>query len=358
MATGSRSASPSRGGPGGSPSRRPKPPGGSGVLDHGQAVIEVRRHNAAFCRDCFIHYVGQQVTRAIARYRMLGHTDRVLVAVSGGKDSLALWDLLLELGYRAEGLYLSLGIGAYSERSKAVCQALADARGAGLLVHDLAAEHGYTIPEAAGTGGRSSCGVCGMSKRYVFNRAALQGGYDVVCTGHNLDDEAAVLFANTLRWETAAMARQFPVLQATRPGLVKKVKPLYRVAERESAAYCVLKGIDYVVEECPLVAGNTQLRHKETLDRMEEAAPGTKHTFLFGYLDNAAELLRGDDPAALTECARCGMVTQAPDDPAEAPVCAFCRARERLRARPGGRRPRGRGLPIVEVTGGGNPPPG
>ena len=71
----------------------------------GAAVMEVRRHNAAFCRDCFLHYVGQQVTGAIAKYRMLGHTDRVLVAVSGGKDSLALWDLLLELGYQVGSLY-------------------------------------------------------------------------------------------------------------------------------------------------------------------------------------------------------------------------------------------------------------
>ena len=57
----------------------------------GAVVIEVRRHNAAFCRDCFFHYVGQQVTRAIAKHRMLAPADRVLVAVSGGKDSLALW---------------------------------------------------------------------------------------------------------------------------------------------------------------------------------------------------------------------------------------------------------------------------
>jgi tRNA-5-methyluridine54 2-sulfurtransferase len=294
------------------------------------AVIEVRRHNAAFCRDCFLHYVGQQVTRAIAKHRMLAPSDRVLVAVSGGKDSLALWDLLLELGYRADGLYLSLGIGAYSERSKQLCQAFADARGATLLVHDLAAEHGYSIPEAASKGGRSSCGVCGLSKRYVFNRAALQGGYDVVTTGHNLDDEAAVLFGNTLRWDVSAMARQFPVLEATHAGLVKKVKPLYRVAERETAAYCVLKGIDYVVEECPLVAGNTQMRHKQTLNQLEEAAPGTKHSFLFGYLERAAELLKTADVAALAECSRCGMTTQAPEDPASTPVCAFCRSRSRL----------------------------
>ncbi len=310
------------------------------------AVIEVRRHNAAFCRDCFLHYVRQQVTRAIVKHRMLAPSDRVLVAVSGGKDSLALWDLLLELGYQADGLYMSLGIGAYSQRSKALCEGFADAHGAKLMVHDLAAEQGYTIPEAAGGGGRSSCGVCGLSKRYVFNRAALEGGYDVVATGHNLDDEAAVLFANTMRWDTATMARQFPVLEATHRGLVKKVKPLYRLAERETAAYCVLKGIDYVVEECPLVVGNTQLRHKETLNRMEEASPGSKHNFLFGFIDRAAELLRSADAAELAECSRCGMVTQAPEDADEAPVCAFCRSRGRLL----GAKARERALPVVEVS--------
>jgi tRNA-5-methyluridine54 2-sulfurtransferase len=320
-----------------------------------RATIEIRRHNAAFCRDCFFHYVRQQVTRAIDKHHMLRPDDRVLVAVSGGKDSLALWDLLLDLGYRADGLYMSLGIGGYSERSKDTCQAFADARGAKLVLYDLGAEQGYTIPEAAAKagraprgGGRSSCGVCGLSKRYVFNRVALQGGYDVVATGHNLDDEAAVLLANTLRWDTATMARQFPVLEATRPGLVKKVKPLYRVAERETAAYCVLKGIDYVVEECPLVAGNTQLRHKETLNQMEEASPGTKHNFLFGFIDRAAELLASADDAELTECARCGMVTQAPEDPAAVPVCAFCRSRERLLGSGAGRQ----ALPLVEVVGG------
>jgi uncharacterized protein (TIGR00269 family) len=331
----------------------------------GPVVIEVRRHNAAFCRDCFFHYLGQQVTRAIAKHRMLAPTDRVLVAVSGGKDSLALWDLLLGLGYQADGLYLGLGIGGYSERSKQVCRDFAAARGAELVVHDLAHEQGYTIPQAAGKHGRSSCGVCGLSKRYVFNRAALEGGYDVVATGHNLDDEAAVLFGNTMRWDTAAMARQFPVLEATRPGLVKKVKPLYRVAERETAAYCVLKGIDYVIEECPLVAGNTQMRHKETLNQLEEASPGTKHTFLFGYLDRAAELLRVADDADLTECARCGMVTVAPEDPAEEAVCAFCRSRARLvggaalpagpgpavRPARGAAAPAGASLPLVEREG-------
>jgi len=314
-----------------------------------KAVIELRRHSTAFCRDCFCGYARGQVQRAVEKQRMLQASDRVLVAVSGGKDSLALWDILNRLGYRADGLYLGLGIGGYSDRSHDVCAAFAAERGLTLVTYDLAAEQGYTIPMAAQAGGkhgRSSCAVCGLSKRYVFNRVALDRGYDVVATGHNLDDEAAVLFGNTLRWDTAAMARQAPVLPAG-DGLVKKVKPLYRLAERETAAYCVLTGIDYVVEECPLVGGNTQMRYKDTLNRLEEDVPGVKHTFLLGFLDRAAELLSNADHAELAACARCGMTTTAPETPgtsrpsasgketseesaAGRPVCAFCRTRDRL----------------------------
>ncbi|MCA1823910.1 MAG: hypothetical protein LC640_06540, partial [Frankia sp.] len=157
------------------------------------------------------------------------------------------------------------------------------------------------------------------SKRHYFNQVARDHRYDVVATGHNLDDEAAVLFGNVLRWETAYLARQAPVLEARHPSLVKKVKPLYRVAERETAAYCVLTGIDYVVEECPLVEGNTQLKYKAVLDELEAASPGTKHNFLFGFLDNAKQLFPPDG-VELHECIHCGAPT-----PGES--CAFCNAR-------------------------------
>ena len=68
------------------------------------AAIDIRRHNAAFCRDHFLHHCEEQVRRAIDTHRMFEPSDRVLVAVSGGKDSLALWDMLTHAGYRADGL--------------------------------------------------------------------------------------------------------------------------------------------------------------------------------------------------------------------------------------------------------------
>ena len=292
----------------------------------GRAVVEVPRANAAFCGGCFTGtYVRNLVERAIRHDRMFGPDARVLVAVSGGKDSLMLWDLLLDLGYAADGLYLGLGIGGYSDRSRVVCEEFAAARGATLVVRDLGETAGFTIPLAAANSSRPACAVCGLSKRHLFNSAAREGGYDVVATGHNLDDEVAVLLGNVLRWETGYLARQSPVLESTHPSLVKKVKPLYRVAERETAAYCVLKGIDYVVEECPLVEGNTQMRYKGLLDALEAAAPGTKHNFLFGFLEKGRAHFPPDG-VPLNECVECGSAT--PGD-----LCAFCRAKRQLVAR-------------------------
>jgi uncharacterized protein (TIGR00269 family) len=291
----------------------------------GPPVVEIRRHNAAFCRDCFVRHVHEQVKRAIAGHRMFGPQDHILVAVSGGKDSLALWDVLLQLGYRAAGLYLGLGIGAYSDRSGERVGAFARERGADLIQVDLAEAYGFDVPTAGRRGSRSTCAVCGLSKRYVFNRVALERGFDVIATGHNLDDEAATLLGNTLRWQTDYIARQSPVLPAE-DGLARKVKPLYRLSELETAAYAFLRGIDYVVEECPLVAGNTQLRYKEAMNRLEESSPGTKAQFFLGYLERAAPLFARQDEAELRPCERCGQ-------PTTGRFCAFCRAQAQILGR-------------------------
>ena len=101
------------------------------------AVIELRRHNAGFCRDCFFRHCGEQVRRAIDEFEMMQPGERVLVAVSGGKDSLGLWHLLRTLGYEADGLYVGLGIGEYSDTSGQYARAFAQEHGLKLLDHQL-----------------------------------------------------------------------------------------------------------------------------------------------------------------------------------------------------------------------------
>ena len=138
---------------------------------------------------------------------MINADDRVLVAVSGGKDSLALWHILVELGYQADGLYLGLGIGDYSDESGRYTRNFAGQSGAPPHRGRPPADLGFDIPTGAKAAAECPARRAGLSKRHLFNKSAIDGGYDVVATGHNLDDEAAVLFGNVIRWDLAYLGR-------------------------------------------------------------------------------------------------------------------------------------------------------
>jgi uncharacterized protein (TIGR00269 family) len=159
-----------------------------------------------------------------------------------------------------------------------------------------------------------------------------------VATGHNLDDEAAVLFGNVLRWKIEYLRRQLPVLPEGN-GFPRKIKPLIRLGERETAAYCVIRGIDYQLDECPMAASNKHLAYKEALNEIELESPGTKTAFYFEFLRRMAPLLAaGDDN--LEDDGRSGIDgadvigrCRSCDGPTDKQVCAFCRLLDRVTVR-------------------------
>ena len=292
-----------------------------------EAVLNMRQHKLALCEACFPLWVQEQVARTIHRHRMFEPEHRILVAVSGGKDSLALWDILLTLGYQADGLYIDLGIrqGGYSTVSQEKARAFAGGHGgARLLVESVPGRYGQSVPEVAAhhRRGHKVCSVCGLVKRHIMNRVARDEGYDVIATGHNLDDEAAVLLGNVLRWEAGYLQRQAPVLPADQAGLARKVKPLCTLYEREMAAYALVRGIDYIYDECPYAVGAQSLYYKDLLTQLEGHSPGAKRQFYDSFLrarERGAIVFRDQGQESLQPCRECGQPTSAGG------LCAFCR---------------------------------
>jgi uncharacterized protein (TIGR00269 family) len=262
----------------------------------------------ALCGEDFLAFVLNRVQRTIDRYKLFAPRERVLVAVSGGKDSLALFDILQRLGYAVEGLCIDMGIEGFSQRGHEAAAAFVAKRSAPLHLHSLLKETGAGISEIAFQLRRQPCSLCGMMRRYIMNRFAREGGFTALATGHNLDDEGATLLGNVTSWQIGYLAKQSPLLPATHPYLVKKAKPLALVAEREVLAYCLLRGIAFHEEQCPHAKGATSRKHKEVLNLLEYYSPGSKIRFYQEFLKHQ-KMFPPIEAQGLQECSVCGSLT-------------------------------------------------
>ncbi len=294
-----------------------------------KATIHLYQHRLALCKDHFLEWLPDQTEHFIKKYRLFTRNERILVAVSGGKDSLSLWDILWKLGYIADGIHIDLGIDAgigYSQKSRLLTEQFASERNLKLHIVDVKTSYKENIPELSGhtqRGQSKPCSICGLVKRYLMNKSALDGGYKVLATAHNLDDEAAILMMNTLNWSLDLLGRQLPSLPE-QSGFVRKVKPFCRTYEREAAAYAILSRINYIYEECPFSDGSTQLYYKQILNQIEDKQPTVKLDFYLGYLRASEKGMfawkaNDEESTIVTHCENCGQPTTGKG------LCSFCK---------------------------------
>lgn len=290
------------------------------------ACVALPSHHSGFCKDCFPLFFTKQVETAIRREKMFTHDERILVALSGGKDSLALMLELKLQGYDVTGLHIDLGIPNSSGKARKKVEDFCDLHDLDLRVFEME-KWGLPIPDIKQYVKRPVCSVCGKMKRHHFNRIAREEGFDVLATGHNLDDEVARLFANTLRWDTAYLSDQGPTLPAS-DGFVRKVKPLFRLSEFETANYAFLKGIEIHSDPCPYASGASFTHHKELWGELEYRSPGQKFQFYQSFLKKGKpafanwEKETGDE---LNPCIECG-------SPTSAGTCSVCRIKAAVKA--------------------------
>ena len=264
-----------------------------------------------YCRDCFIERYEEAVKSTIKRYKMIRKGEKILAALSGGKDSVAMLSVLSNLSLQVEALHIDLGIGDYSRKSLEVSKKVSEALGVELHVISLKS-YGFTIEDVK----RRECSVCGNAKRYLMNRFAREMGFNVIATGHCAEDILANFFKNLYSGNIEWSEKQKPRIEGF-DKIVTRIRPLYEIGERENLLYVMARDLPFLYEECPKAPST---KWKEIVYEIERKIPN----FKINCLRNLARE-REEKKVDYRYCKVCGEITTAE-------VCQFCRNVMRFRS--------------------------
>ena len=296
------------------------------------AVTHIRYSGQHLCEEHFLRFFRQR-TRAALREQGRLPEGLTVVALSGGKDSVACLDVLHDVAQEHPRIELAAvsideGIAGYRESALDICRQVTEERGIPWHLVSVKELAGYDIDEYAAGGGkaptgqdRPACGPCGVFRRLGMNQVARDLGAKAVATGHNLDDMAQTVLMNVLGGDVERLGRLAPH-DTTQPGLVRRILPLRMVPEKEVLLYALLKGLPLHHEaECPYAARANRFALRDVLWGLEADQPGTRHRLL-AFQDKLKPMLAGRDVAPATACPTCG-------EPTSGTTCKACDWRTR-----------------------------
>lgn len=274
-----------------------------------------------YCKVHYNNYFEKKARSTILRFGLLKKKDRVAVAVSGGKDSMSLLKFLHKYGYNVTAIAVDEGIFGYRDKTLVTMVNFCKSENIPYKIISFKKTFGKTLDEIMDKKKIRPCTVCGVFRRYILNVAAKE--YDVIATGHNLDDEAQAVVMNLVKSNISLIGRLGPVSGSkASPLFPKRVKPFYLLPEKEVMIYSFLNGLNTEFNECPNVGLSFRLRVRDRLNEIESKQPGTKNKIVEWLLSNKNNFMR-EESAYGGSCKLCG-------EPATKEVCNACLYASRL----------------------------
>ena len=209
----------------------------------------------SLCSECFSNSILRKTAKTISKYNMIKNGELVCVGVSGGKDSLALLDILKKMSdthnFEIVAVTIDEGIPGYRDEALEIVTEFCKKLDVKLKIYsyknlfDLTLEESLEMREDEKI---SSCGICGTFRRRALDHAAEEIGADVIATGHNLDDGIQTFLINTLSGDTNKIGWMNPEKNSMK---IRKIKPFSAIYESEIVFYAFTNNLPFQSEPCP-----------------------------------------------------------------------------------------------------------
>ena len=240
-------------------------------------------HKTAYEANKLEKRLRRRVGEAIADFGMITASDRVMVCLSGGKDSYGLLDILLKLrdaaplDFEIVAVHLDQRHPGYPER---VLPEYLSRRG---VRYRIERQDTYSVVKRVVPEGKTMCGLCSRLRRGVLYRIAGELGATKIALGHHRDDILETFFLNLFFGGTL---KAMPPKLASDDGRHVVIRPLAYVPEEDLAAYAGCRGFPII--PCNLCGSQENLQRaqaKTMLREWERRFPGRVES-IFGALTN------------------------------------------------------------------------
>ena len=282
------------------------------------------------CKNHFIKYFESKVFKTIRQFGLLDKEENIGVALSGGKDSLAVLHILNNLSklnpkIKINAVAIDEGIEGYRDKTLETAKKFCSENNIKLNIFSYQDEFGLALDEMLKILDVKPCTICGIFRRYLLNKKSRELKLTKLATGHNLDDECQSIIMNQMKNNIEASARIGPkvgIIQDEK--FVQRIKPLYLCTEKEVTAYAFINGLLDSFNECPNAVHSFRAQVRDMLNDMEQKFPGTKYSIVNSFLQILPMLKDKFKGGIMLVCAKCS-------EPSANDVCNACVYLERLK---------------------------